>query len=140
MKALLEVLEERLAVNIQLLSSFDKYKREVLGGNLDWGPMHTSDQFWRDNTSKLEEKDFQIIRVLLKLLETSRDVSPSKEFRNLLVQHLQALALSSTISSMLRLAYDVLPRNDAISCIWCQKPANMGTQCPAGQHPCCGLQ
>lgn len=74
MKGLLDILAERLAENIQLLSSFDKYKREVLGGNLDWGPMHTSEQFWRDNTAKLEEKDFQIIRVLLKLLETSRDV------------------------------------------------------------------
>ena len=76
MKGLLDVLGERLAENIQLLSSFDKYKREVLGGNLDWGPMHTSDQFWRENTAKLEEKDFQVIRVLLKLLETSRDVRP----------------------------------------------------------------
>lgn len=76
MRALLETLEERLKVNIQLLSSYDKYRREVLGGSLDWGPMHTSDQFWRDNTEKLEEKDFQVIRVLLKLLETSRDVSP----------------------------------------------------------------
>ena len=74
MKGLLDVLAEQLAENIQLLSSFDKYKREVLGGNLDWGPMHTNEQFWRDNTAKLEEKDFQIIRVLLKLLETSRDV------------------------------------------------------------------
>lgn len=75
MKGLLDILAERLAENIQLLSSFDKYKREVLGGNLDWGPMHTSEQFWRDNTAKLEEKDFQIIRVLLKLLETSRDAN-----------------------------------------------------------------
>lgn len=75
MKGTLEVLEERLAANVQLLSSFDKYKREILSGNLDWGPMHTTEQFWRDNSTKLEEKDYQIMRVLLKHLETSRDVS-----------------------------------------------------------------
>jgi len=73
--AVLDVLGERLAADIRLLSSFDKYKREVLGGTLDWGPMHTSDQFWRENAEALEEKDFQIMRVLLKLLETSREVS-----------------------------------------------------------------
>ena len=78
MKSLLDVLEERLADNIRLLSSFDKYKREVLGGTLDWGPMHTSDQFWRDNASKLEEKDFAIVQSLLTLLERSTDVSPSQ--------------------------------------------------------------
>jgi V-type H+-transporting ATPase subunit H len=77
---LLDTLGERLAVDIQLLSSFDKYKREVLGGSLDWGPMHTSDQFWRENASQMEEKDFQIMRVLLKLLETSREVVPLRIF------------------------------------------------------------
>lgn len=74
MKAVLDSLEEKLAENIKLLSSFEKYKREVLGGTLDWSPMHTSDSFWRENASKFEEKDFQILRVLLKLLEHSRDV------------------------------------------------------------------
>ncbi len=74
--AVLDALGERLAADIQLLSSFDKYKREVLGGSLEWGPMHTSDQFWRENAATLEEKDCQVMRVLLKLLETSREVGP----------------------------------------------------------------
>lgn len=30
-------------------------------------------QFWKDNVEKFEEKDFQILRVLLKLLEASRE-------------------------------------------------------------------
>ena len=75
--ALLDWLEDKLAEDIQLLSSFDKYKREVLGGSLDWSPMHTSDQFWRENTAAFEEKDFQILRVLLKLVESSREVQTS---------------------------------------------------------------
>ena len=77
MPALLDWLEDKLAENIQLLSSFEKYKREVLGGSLDWSPMHTSDQFWRENTAAFEEKDFQILRVLLKLVESSREVQIS---------------------------------------------------------------
>lgn len=71
--ATLEWLRERLAENIRLLSSWDKYKKEVLSGTLDWSPMHNSEAFWLENGAHLEDKDFQILRVLLKLLETSRD-------------------------------------------------------------------
>ncbi len=33
----------------------------------------TQDKFWRDNVDQFEERDFQMLRVLLKLLEASRD-------------------------------------------------------------------
>jgi V-type H+-transporting ATPase subunit H len=71
--AALEALAESLAANILLLSSWDKYKKEVLSGSLEWTPMHTSGPFWADNAPKFEERDFQVLRVLLKLLEASRD-------------------------------------------------------------------
>ena len=44
-----------------------------MSGVLDWTPVHTSDVFWRQNASKFEERDFQLLRVLLKLLEASRE-------------------------------------------------------------------
>ncbi|KAL3157490.1 hypothetical protein ABBQ32_011954 [Trebouxia sp. C0010 RCD-2024] len=69
----LDSLDVSLKENIQMLSSFEKYKKEVLGDSLDWTPMHTSQQFWKENVEKFEEKDFQILRVLLKLLEASRE-------------------------------------------------------------------
>ncbi|CAK0784291.1 hypothetical protein CVIRNUC_007495 [Coccomyxa viridis] len=71
--AALEWLKEKLAEDIKLLSSWDKYKKEVLSGSLEWSPMHTSDQFWLENSPKFEERDCQVLRVLLKLLETSRE-------------------------------------------------------------------
>jgi V-type H+-transporting ATPase subunit H len=40
----LDSLDVTLKENIQLLSSFEKYKKEVLGDSLDWTPMHTSQQ------------------------------------------------------------------------------------------------
>ena len=40
----LDSLDMSLKENIQLLSSFEKYKKEVLGDSLDWTPMHTSQQ------------------------------------------------------------------------------------------------
>ena len=60
--ALLEDLGEALAANIKLLSSWDKYKKEVLSGSLDWTPMHTSDAFWTENAPHFEERDFQVRR------------------------------------------------------------------------------
>jgi len=70
----LEWLEERLRTGIEVLSSFDKYKAEVLSGRLEWGPIHTEESFWRQNVHRLEEKEFHILRVLLRLLEVSREV------------------------------------------------------------------
>ncbi|KAK9271785.1 hypothetical protein L1049_002149 [Liquidambar formosana] len=69
----LNQLEEGLKDNIKKLSSFDKYKQEVLLGHLDWSPMHKDPQFWRENITHFEENDFQILRVLITILDTSND-------------------------------------------------------------------
>jgi V-type H+-transporting ATPase subunit H len=69
----LNQLEEGLKDNIKKLSSFDKYKQAVLLGQLDWTPMHKDPLFWRDNITCFEENDFQILRVLITILDTSND-------------------------------------------------------------------
>ncbi|XP_074321186.1 V-type proton ATPase subunit H [Silene latifolia] len=69
----LNQLEEGLKDNIKLLSSFDKYKQEVLLGHLDWTPVHKDAFFWRENITNFEENDFQILRVLITILDTSND-------------------------------------------------------------------
>lgn len=53
-------MEEGLKDNIKKLSSYDKYKQEVLLGNLDWSPMHKDPLFWRENITSFEENDFQV--------------------------------------------------------------------------------
>ncbi|KAK9087873.1 hypothetical protein Syun_030267 [Stephania yunnanensis] len=55
----LNQLEDGLKDSIKRLSSFDKYKQEVLLGHLDWSPMHKDPNFWRENISNFEEIDFQ---------------------------------------------------------------------------------
>ncbi|XP_077252967.1 V-type proton ATPase subunit H-like [Tasmannia lanceolata] len=69
----LNQLEEGLKDKIRNLSSFDKYKQEVLLGHLDWSPMHKDPVFWRDNITNFEENDFQILRVLITVVDTSSD-------------------------------------------------------------------
>ena len=41
--------------------------------SLTIGGCHLWLQFWKENVAKFEEKEFQILRVLLKLLEASRE-------------------------------------------------------------------
>lgn len=69
----LNQLDEGLKDNVKKLSSFDKYKQEVLLGHLDWSPVHKDAFFWRENINHFEENDFQILRVLITILDTSND-------------------------------------------------------------------
>ncbi|WOL14317.1 putative V-type proton ATPase subunit H [Canna indica] len=69
----LNQLEDGLKEHVKTLSSFDKYKQEVLLGHLDWYPMHKDPGFWRENITNFEENDFQILRVLVTILDTSSD-------------------------------------------------------------------
>ncbi|XP_073525819.1 LOW QUALITY PROTEIN: uncharacterized protein [Phyllobates terribilis] len=69
----LNQLEADLKDNVKKMSSFDKYKQEVLLGHLDWSPVHKDPFFWRENISNFEENDFQILRVLITILDTSAD-------------------------------------------------------------------
>ncbi|XP_052305581.1 V-type proton ATPase subunit H isoform X2 [Populus trichocarpa] len=58
----LNQIEEGVKDNIKKLSSFDKYKQEVLLGHLDWSPMHKNPAFWCENFTNFEENDFQEIK------------------------------------------------------------------------------
>ncbi|XP_072975043.1 probable V-type proton ATPase subunit H [Typha angustifolia] len=69
----LNQLEGGLKENIKRLSSFEKYKQEVLLGHLDWSPMHKDLGFWRENITNFEENDFQILHVLMTILDASSD-------------------------------------------------------------------
>lgn len=64
----LSQLEEGLKDSIKKLSSFDKYKQEVLLGHLDWSPMHKDVNFWRENITSFEENDFKVFPRLISVL------------------------------------------------------------------------
>lgn len=68
-----EFLTERLQTSVQDLSSFDEYATEVKSGRLEWSPVHKSSKFWRENAQRLNEKNYELLRILIHLLDTSRD-------------------------------------------------------------------
>jgi len=60
LKDALESLAEALRHNLKVMSSFDKYKQEVLSGTSEWTPMHKDPVFWRENVMHFEDNEFQV--------------------------------------------------------------------------------
>jgi len=66
-------LNEKLESSVRDLSSFDEYSTEVKSGRLEWSPVHKSERFWRENAGRLNEKNYELLKILIKLLETNKD-------------------------------------------------------------------
>lgn len=56
-----------------IFSSFDEYATEVKSGRLEWSPVHRSAQFWRENAGRLNEKNYELLRILTHLLQNSHE-------------------------------------------------------------------
>lgn len=69
----IEFLNETLQSSVQDLSSFDEYSTEVKSGRLEWSPVHKSERFWRENVARLNEKNYELLKILIRLMDTSRD-------------------------------------------------------------------
>jgi len=69
----IQFLNDTLQASVQDLSSFDEYSSEVKSGRLEWSPVHKSEKFWHENASRINEKNFELLKILVRLLETSRD-------------------------------------------------------------------
>lgn len=50
-----------LEKNLKILTSFEKYVKELNTQVLEWSPVHT-EKFWKENVKKFEDQDFLIIR------------------------------------------------------------------------------
>ncbi|XP_022083339.1 V-type proton ATPase subunit H-like isoform X2 [Acanthaster planci] len=69
----IEYLVDKLQNSMVDLSSFDEYSSEVKSGRLEWSPVHRSEKFWRENAMRLNEKNYELLKILTRLLETSKD-------------------------------------------------------------------
>merc|ERR1719348_2946158 len=69
----IEYLMEKMEASVQDLSSYDEYVTEIKSGRLEWSPVHRSEKFWRENAYKLNDKNYELLKILLSLLETAGD-------------------------------------------------------------------
>lgn len=68
-----QYLVENLEVSIQDVSSFDEYSTEIRSGRLEWSIVHRSEKFWSENVSKINEKNYELLKLLVSVLEKSHD-------------------------------------------------------------------
>jgi len=69
----IEYLMEKMEASVQDLSSYDVYVTEIKSGRLEWSPVHRSEKFWRENAHSLNDKNYELLKILLTLLETCKD-------------------------------------------------------------------
>lgn len=68
----LEFIGDILERNIKILSSFEKYQKELSTELLDFTPCH-SEKFWKENVQRFQEQDFYLVRNIVKLLRSTDD-------------------------------------------------------------------
>ena len=59
----IEFLKEKMEASLQDLSSYDEYLTEVRSGRLEWSPVHRSEKFWRENAHKLNDANYELLKV-----------------------------------------------------------------------------
>lgn len=57
----LEFMGTLLEKNMKILTSFEKYVKEIGTTILEWSTVHT-EKFWKENVKKFEESEFSLIR------------------------------------------------------------------------------
>ena len=62
-----------LQASMATMSSFDVYKKELMGGKLEWSPSHKSENFWKDNHKAFEAENCAAIKTLVALLVPESD-------------------------------------------------------------------
>ncbi|TDH68042.1 hypothetical protein CCR75_008639 [Bremia lactucae] len=66
----IQALRDVLIREYKELNTMERYEKELRTGTLNWGLLHT-DKFWKDNFMTFENKDFELIRLLIDLLESN---------------------------------------------------------------------
>eukprot|EP01137_Pigoraptor_chileana_P010303 Opistho-2@59710 len=62
---------DALRLSVQDMSSFDQYAAELRSGKLEWTPVHRSEKFWHENVMRLNENDFELVKLLVEVIQRS---------------------------------------------------------------------
>ncbi|KAI0698501.1 ATPase V1 complex subunit H [Cytidiella melzeri] len=68
-----QYLSDELTARFDSLTTYDEYSSELLSGHLSWTPVHESDLFWKENAVKLNDKSYEQLKTLIRLLQESPD-------------------------------------------------------------------
>jgi len=70
-------LEKSLEPILNSMSSYDRFKHEILSGKLDpTSPSHKSERFWRENFTRFEENKYEVLVKLKDIIDCDKDSDP----------------------------------------------------------------
>ena len=59
----IEFLKEKMDMSLQEHRYFDEYISEVRSRRLELSPVHRSEKFWRENAHKLNDANYELLRI-----------------------------------------------------------------------------
>jgi len=68
-----QFLRDELEARFESLTTWDEYTSELTSGHLSWTPVHDSDLFWKENVTRLNDRDHFYLKRLIELLRSSQD-------------------------------------------------------------------
>ncbi|KAF8197401.1 armadillo-type protein [Pholiota molesta] len=68
-----QFLKDELNTRFESLTTYDEYTSELASGHLSWTPVHESDDFWKENASKLNDKNYEQLKNLISVLKETTD-------------------------------------------------------------------
>jgi len=74
LKELVHEVQDRLRPFMRVMSSMERYKKELSTKTLMWGPVHT-EKFWKKNFMNFEENEFILIKDLCGLLDSQDETT-----------------------------------------------------------------
>ncbi|TFK87372.1 ATPase V1 complex subunit H [Polyporus arcularius HHB13444] len=69
----IQYLRDELSARFESMTTFDEYHSELLSGHLSWTPVHESDLFWKENATKLNDNNYELLKILIRLINESTD-------------------------------------------------------------------
>jgi len=69
-KETIDLLIKKLRPQIKVMSSMERYERELKTKTLEWGPVH-DEKFWKTNFMRFERAEYALVKDLVRLLESN---------------------------------------------------------------------
>jgi len=66
-----QFLKTHLEEAFEHMSTYDQYEAELHSGELSWTPAHRSDQFWFENATRLNENNYELLKILVQVVKDS---------------------------------------------------------------------
>lgn len=69
-KEMIDDITVEIMKDYHVISSYDRYEREIYSHKLTWGPTHTP-EFWKENIKSIEKNCFELMKQYILLLHSN---------------------------------------------------------------------